>query len=114
MHCASFVLVRLQGVLLATCFDPQQLDAIRALAKRHVEVGVTPTGDVAAEVVERKESDGLYTAGEAGGVCGWHGRWVCWEVGHGWGVAPELVERKESDGGTPRVGGAAGAWDGLG
>lgn len=29
---------RLQGVLLATCFDPAQLEAIRALHKQHVEV----------------------------------------------------------------------------
>ncbi|GAB4821271.1 hypothetical protein N2152v2_008317 [Parachlorella kessleri] len=56
---------RSQGVLLATCFDPAQLDAIRGLEGQHVEAGVTATGEVAAQVVERKEANSLYTGGGA-------------------------------------------------
>ena len=41
---------RAQGVLLASCFDPAALDALRELAGKSVEVGVTATGDVAAIV----------------------------------------------------------------
>ncbi len=57
-----------QGVLLATCFDAEQLEAIRRLEKQYVEVGVTPTGEVAAEVVERKDAGALYTGGGLLGV----------------------------------------------
>jgi alpha-glucan,water dikinase len=39
---------RAQGVLLATCFDPAQLEAARALAGGWAEVGQTPAGDVLA------------------------------------------------------------------
>ena len=38
MLCMECMLCAPQGVLLATCFDAAQLDAIRALEKQHVEV----------------------------------------------------------------------------
>jgi alpha-glucan,water dikinase len=42
---------RAQNVLLASCFDPNILEALRSeLEGKAVEVGVTPTGDVAAIV----------------------------------------------------------------
>lgn len=39
-------------MLLATCFDAAELDKLRQLAGSFVEVGVTETGDVAAELLE--------------------------------------------------------------
>lgn len=42
---------RAQDVLLASCFDPAALDALRELEGKTVEVGVTATGDVAAVVL---------------------------------------------------------------
>jgi alpha-glucan, water dikinase len=49
---------RSQGVLLATCFDAAQLEAIKALDGKHVEVGVTSAGDVLAAVAQAPASAG--------------------------------------------------------
>ncbi|EFN54548.1 hypothetical protein CHLNCDRAFT_135335 [Chlorella variabilis] len=43
---------RAQGVLLATCFDAEELDAIKGRAGGHVSASVTPTGSVSVAAAE--------------------------------------------------------------
>lgn len=57
---------RAQGVLLATCFDGEELDGLRGLAGKFVEAGVTETGAVAATVLEGGTTSTKAKAGTAG------------------------------------------------
>lgn len=56
---------RAQGVLLATCFDPEQLDAVRAMVAEHVVLSVAPSGDVVASAGDAPAAS---NAAEKGGT----------------------------------------------